>query len=104
MHSKIAEVEEVNNAIPVFLDIDPVTHNMNPDGIEKAILLPIESPEEVANPHNLFVQAAADWGIPGLVGMLNLNASMTKAGIRYSTLWSERFDASARNSKVERVE
>lgn len=29
---------------------------------------------------------------PGLVGMLNLNGSMTKAGIEYSTLWSENFD------------
>ncbi|HYF37143.1 MAG TPA: fucose isomerase [Prosthecobacter sp.] len=28
---------------------------------------------------------------PGLVGLLNLNASLTKAGIRYSTLWSETF-------------
>jgi hypothetical protein len=28
---------------------------------------------------------------PGLVGMLNLNASMTKAGVSYSTLWSEKF-------------
>jgi hypothetical protein len=28
---------------------------------------------------------------PGLVGMLNLNGSMTKAGISYSTLWSEDF-------------
>ena len=23
-----------NNAIPVFVDIDPVTHNVNPDSIE----------------------------------------------------------------------
>ena len=29
---------------------------------------------------------------PGLVGMLNLNGSMTKAGIDYSTIWSENFD------------
>jgi hypothetical protein len=28
---------------------------------------------------------------PGLVGMLNLNGSMTKAGVTYSTLWSEDF-------------
>ena len=28
---------------------------------------------------------------PGLVGLLNLNGSMTKAGIRYSSLWSEDF-------------
>jgi hypothetical protein len=31
---------------------------------------------------------------PGLVGMLNLNASMTKAGKKYSSLWSEDFTAS----------
>jgi hypothetical protein len=28
---------------------------------------------------------------PGLVGMLNLNGSLTKAGVEYSTLWSEDF-------------
>ncbi len=28
---------------------------------------------------------------PGLVGMLNLNGSLTKAGVRYSSLWSEDF-------------
>lgn len=28
---------------------------------------------------------------PGLVGMLNLNASLTKAGVKYSTLWTEDF-------------
>ena len=32
---------------------------------------------------------SGEW--PGLVGMLNLNASMSKAGIPYSTLWSEDF-------------
>jgi L-fucose isomerase-like protein len=36
----------------------------------------------------------ANWsGVwPGLVGMLNLNGSLTKAGVKYSTLWSENFD------------
>ena len=28
---------------------------------------------------------------PGLVGMLNLNGSLTKAGVPYATLWSEDF-------------
>ncbi|WP_221031992.1 fucose isomerase [Actomonas aquatica] len=28
---------------------------------------------------------------PGLVGMLNLNGSLTKAGVKYSTLWSKDF-------------
>ena len=32
---------------------------------------------------------SGEW--PGLVGMLNLNASLTKAGVHYSTLWSEDF-------------
>ncbi|HWB82957.1 MAG TPA: hypothetical protein VG675_02370 [Bryobacteraceae bacterium] len=32
---------------------------------------------------------SGEW--PGLVGMLNLNASLTKAGVPYSTLWSEDF-------------
>lgn len=39
---------------------------------------------------------------PGLVGMLNLNGSLTKAGIVYSTIWSEDFtDAFARKAIAE---
>lgn len=30
---------------------------------------------------------------PGLVGMLNLNGSLTKAGVDYSTLWADDFSA-----------
>jgi hypothetical protein len=39
------------------------------------------------------ILTVANWSgqWPGLVGMLNLNASLTKAGITYSTLWSEDF-------------
>lgn len=33
---------------------------------------------------------SGEW--PGLVGMLNLNGSLTKAGVRYSTIWSEAFE------------
>jgi L-fucose isomerase-like protein len=36
-----------------------------------------------------FANWSGQW--PGLVGMLNLNASLTKAGVKYSTLWSEKF-------------
>jgi hypothetical protein len=32
---------------------------------------------------------SGEW--PGLVGMLNLNGSLTKAGVAYSSLWSETF-------------
>ncbi|HEY8750107.1 MAG TPA: hypothetical protein VIM11_19135 [Tepidisphaeraceae bacterium] len=39
------------------------------------------------------VLTCANWSgtWPGLVGMLNLNGSLTKAGVRYSTIWSEDF-------------
>ncbi|MDX1963050.1 MAG: fucose isomerase [Pirellulales bacterium] len=39
------------------------------------------------------ILTVANWSgqWPGLVGMLNLNGSLTKAGIPYSTLWSETF-------------
>ena len=52
--------------------------------------------------HGLFthrgpILTVANWSgtWPGLVGMLNLNGSMTKAGIPYSSLWSENFDNGA---------
>jgi hypothetical protein len=40
------------------------------------------------------ILTVANWSgqWPGLVGMLNLNGSLTKAGIKYSTLWSDNFD------------
>src|SRR3989442_12240302 len=39
------------------------------------------------------ILTVANWSgtWPGLVGMLNLNGSMTKAGIPYSRLWSADF-------------
>lgn len=40
------------------------------------------------------ILTVANWSgqWPGLVGMLNLNASLTKMGVTYSTLWSQNFD------------
>ncbi|MFQ5590283.1 MAG: O-antigen ligase family protein, partial [Phycisphaerae bacterium] len=39
----------------------------------------IESPEEVTNPHNVLVQAAAEWGLPGALGLvvMLIGASVT---------------------------
>jgi hypothetical protein len=44
--------------------------------------------------HRGSILTVANWSgqWPGLVGLLNLNGSLTKAGVRYSTLWSENFD------------
>ncbi len=43
--------------------------------------------------HQAPVLTVANWSgtWPGLVGMLNLNGSLTKAGVKYSTLWSDDF-------------
>lgn len=41
------------------------------------------------------ILTVANWSgqWPGLVGMLNLNGSLTKAGVKYHTLWGEDFSA-----------
>jgi hypothetical protein len=43
--------------------------------------------------HHGPILTVANWSgqWPGLVGMLNLNGSLTKAGVAYSTLWGEDF-------------
>ncbi|RIK81750.1 MAG: fucose isomerase [Planctomycetota bacterium] len=43
------------------------------------------------------ILTVANWSgaWPGLVGMLNLNGSLTKAAVKYSTLWGEDFSAPA---------
>jgi hypothetical protein len=43
--------------------------------------------------HSGPILTVANWSgtWPGLVGLLNLNGSLTKAGVKYSTLWSEDF-------------
>ncbi len=48
------------------------------------------------------ILTVANWSgqWPGLVGMLNLNGSLTKAGVHYSTLWSEDFTDTFFRSKL----
>jgi hypothetical protein len=40
------------------------------------------------------ILTVANWSgqWPGLVGLLNLNGSLVKAGVKFSTLWSQHFD------------
>ena len=49
------------------------------------------------------ILTVANWSgqWPGLVGMLNLNGSLTKAGVKYSTLWSEDFTDDYFKSKLQ---
>ncbi len=48
------------------------------------------------------ILTVANWSgtWPGLVGMLNLNGSLTKQGVKYSTLWSEDFTDDNFKSKL----
>ena len=77
------------------------------EGIETFRSIPPEAPLIVAEAvwqyshhvlpglttHRGPILTVANWSgqWPGLVGMLNLNASLTKAEVNYSTLWSEDF-------------
>lgn len=77
-------------------------------GMDVFTKIPTDAPLIVAEAvwqysHNVFagllnhrgpILTVANWSAqwPGLVGMLNLNASLAKAGVQYSTLWSENFD------------
>ncbi len=49
------------------------------------------------------ILTVANWSgtWPGLVGMLNLNGSLTKAGVKYSTLWSEDFSDKGFRAKLK---
>ncbi len=51
----------------------------------------IESPEEISNPHNLFVQAASEWGFLGLAGVVMVAFGLSRALTR-TTRYSPRND------------
>jgi hypothetical protein len=85
-------IDSQKMGIEVFRNLDP-----------KAPLIVAESVWQYSHhvlaglaTHQGPILTVANWSgtWPGLVGMLNLNGSMTKAGIRYSSLWSEDFQDS----------
>jgi hypothetical protein len=82
-------IDSQKMGMAVFRELDP-----------KALLIIAESVWQYSHhvlaglaTHQGPILTVANWSgtWPGLVGMLNLNGSMTKAGIRYSSLWSENF-------------
>ncbi|MGO1770371.1 MAG: fucose isomerase, partial [Microbacterium sp.] len=101
-------VEGLGWSVVRGFDVDPVTgHGFIPSqraGLEVFRRIPEEAPLIVAianwqyshhvlaglrthrGPILTVANFAGDW--PGLVGLLGLNGSMTKAGIDYSTIWS----------------
>src|SRR5215472_7577310 len=82
-------IDSQKRGMEVFRDISP-----------EAPLIVVEAVWQYSHHvlHGLFthkgpILTVANWSgeWPGLVGMLNLNGSLTKAGVRYSTLWSNDF-------------
>jgi hypothetical protein len=106
-----AAVEKLGGTIQRAHPYDPVKKHGFIDsqkyGMEVFRSIPPKAPVIVAEAvwqytHHVFpgllthrgpILTVANWSgtWPGLVGMLNLNGSLTKAGVKYSTLWSEDF-------------
>ena len=63
----------------------------------------IQSPEEVSNPHNVFVQAAAEWGVVGLAGLVVMLIGGSWAIVRGGHTTSIRGDVGA-NGELRRAE
>ena len=107
----VAAIEREGRAVKRGHAYDPVKKHGFIDsqkyGMEVFRSIPAEAPLIVAEAvwqyshhvlHGLIthkgpILTMANWSgtWPGLVGMLNLNGSLTKAGVEYSTLWTEDF-------------
>jgi len=92
-------IDSQKMGIEVFRGIDP-----------KAPLIVAEAVWQYSNhvlagliTHKGPILTVANWSgqWPGLVGMLNLNGSLTKAGVKYSTLWSEDFTDAFFKTKLQ---
>ncbi|MEM7577948.1 MAG: fucose isomerase [Planctomycetota bacterium] len=92
-------IQTQKEGMAVFADIDP-----------DAPLIVAESVWQYSHhvlpglmSHRGPILTVANWSgtWPGLVGMLNLNGSLTKAGVKYSTLWSIDFDDDYFLSRLE---
>ncbi|MEP7037713.1 MAG: fucose isomerase, partial [Acidobacteriota bacterium] len=113
MEAKVtAAVEKIGAEVKRAHDYDPVKKHGFIDsqkrGLEVFRAIPPDAPLIVAEAvwqysqqilpglftHRGPILTVANWEgeFPGLVGLLNLNASLTKAGVNYSSLWSEGFD------------
>src|SRR6478672_6019838 len=108
MEAKVtAAVEKLGGAVKRAHDYDAVKKHGFIDsqkrGMEVFRTIPPDAPLIVAEAvweysqqilaglytHRGPILVLANWSgqYPGLVGMLNINASLTKAGVEYSTLW-----------------
>ena len=82
-------IDSQKMGMEVFRKIDPVT----PLVVAEAVWQYSHHVLHGLVTHRGPILTVANWSgtWPGLVGLLNLNASLTKAGVQYSTIWSEKF-------------
>ncbi len=85
-HGFIASQKE---GMKIFADIDPDT----PLVVAESVWQYSHHVLHGLITHRAPILTIANWSgtFPGLVGMLNLNGSLLKAGVRFSTLWSVDF-------------
>ncbi len=82
-------IDSQKMGIKVFRDMDPAA----PVIVAECVWQYSQHLLPGLHTHRGAILTVANWSgtWPGLVGLLNLNGSMTKMGIRYSSLWSETF-------------
>ena len=91
-------IDSQRKGMEVFRDIDPTA----PLIVAEAVWQYSHHVLAGLTTHRGPILTVANWSgtWPGLVGMLNLNGSLTKQGVKYSTLWSEDFTDDYFRSKL----
>jgi L-fucose isomerase-like protein len=87
-HGFIASARE---GLDVFAGIDPVAPLVVAEAVWQYSNHVLPGLTTHAGPILTVANWSGQW--PGLVGMLNLNGSLTKAGIPYATLWADDFSS-----------
>ncbi len=76
----------------IFADIDPTMPLIVAEAVWQYSHHVLAGLKKHRGPILTVANWSGQW--PGLVGLLNLNGSLAKAGVPYSTLWSENFEDS----------
>ncbi len=93
-------IQSQKEGMQVFRDIDPES----PIIVAEAVWQYSHHILHGLITHKAPILTVANWSgtWPGLVGMLNLNGSLTKAGVKYSTLWSKDFSDDYFKTRLEK--
>ena len=78
------------HGIEAFRDIDPSVPLVVAEAVWQYTSHVLPGLTKHKGPILTLANWSGQW--PGLVGLLNLNGSLTKAGVRYSSIWSETFE------------